>query len=85
MTREEIHIAKMLDRCRLLPGAWNKRFIRGMASLAITSPGKELTEKQKEWLYRLLYTYRKQLPKTYNRFSTHQYCNKIKSRKIVAK
>jgi hypothetical protein len=39
----------------------------GKVSYLPAEPEKELSEKQNEWMYRLLYKYRKQLPNTYER------------------
>jgi len=49
---------KALDRCRFLPGSWDKRFAQGLASKRIDD---ELTEKQVFWLKKLVYKYRKQI------------------------
>lgn len=49
---------KALNRCRFMPGSWDKRFVRDMAYL---SDYAMLTAKQEEWIDRLLYRYRKQL------------------------
>jgi hypothetical protein len=52
---EAIH---KLERCRFLPGSWDKRFVNGMVYL---SEYAMLTAKQEEWIDKMLYRYRKQL------------------------
>lgn len=77
MTTDEISIATLLNSCSLLPGSFNKRFIKSIYYQAINKPESELTEKQKEWLFRLLYTYRGQVPETYKKYSDNPFCRKI--------
>lgn len=74
MTPDEIHIISKLTLVRFLPASWAKRFVKDIASVA--KPETELSEKQSEWIYRLLYTYRKQVPYTYNKFKHHKHCRK---------
>lgn len=68
MTEEEKLICTALGNIKILPGTWAKRFCRQMCSLVKDDPAKELSEKQKYWIYRMLHTYRKQLPNTYQKF-----------------
>lgn len=70
MTEHEIKIAKNLGNVSVLPGGFDKRFIRQVSSIANNNPEQELSEKQKEWMLRLVYKYRRQIPKTY------EYCKK---------
>lgn len=75
----EICIA--LGSVRYLPGSFDKRFAHGLYDIATNTPAKELSEKQNEWMYRLLYKYRRQLPNTYRKYKEHEYCRKKESRK----
>lgn len=77
MLEDEKIVIKALDKVTYLPGSWNKRFAGSMVSLMMASPEKELSEKQKEWIYRLLYRYRRQVPNTYDKYKDHEFCNKI--------
>lgn len=76
MTAEEKQICTRLGSVKYLPGSFDKRFGSNLAAIAENTPDKELSEKQREWMYRLLYKYRKQLPNTYARFSHHPHCSK---------
>ncbi len=75
MTPDQIHICKSLGRVRYLPGSFDKRFGNNLASLAENNPDEELTAKQIEWMYRLLYKYRKQLPSTYEDNKHQPFCS----------
>lgn len=44
-----------LGHCTFLPGSFDKRFVRGL------QPATELTVKQREWLQKLFYKYRRQM------------------------
>jgi len=78
MTADEIKICTSLKYCVThLPGTWNKRFANNLAAQAENKPESDLTEKQKEWMYRLLYTYRRQVPELYNQFKDHPHCKKL--------
>jgi hypothetical protein len=68
MTKEEILISINLGKCRHLPASFDKRFANNMAALAKSNPGKELTNSQREQLYRMLKSYRRQIPNTFMRF-----------------
>lgn len=74
MTKEEQTICINLGNVRCLPATFDKRFTRNVSSMAKNTPEKELSQSQKEIIYRLLYKYRKQLPKTYNRYKNHPHC-----------
>jgi len=85
MTKEEQDICLALGRARYLPGSFDKRFANNVSSIARTDPDKELTEKQREWIYRLLFKYRKQLDVTYSRYKDHPLCSQKEPRKPVIK
>lgn len=76
MTPEEKEIAIGFMHVVFLPGSWNKRFAKSMIYNAVQQPDQELTDSQKEWLYRLLYTYRKQMPELYNKYQNNPNCKK---------
>jgi hypothetical protein len=78
MTNEQQTICKALGTVRYLPASFDKRFGNNLCSLAETQPEKELSEKQNEWMYRLLYKYRKQLPRTYEKFKHNEFCKQAK-------
>lgn len=48
-----------LWRCTFLPGTWDKRFSRALAKRDASKP---LSEKQQEWLWKLVWKYRRQIP-----------------------
>jgi hypothetical protein len=81
MTDDEKIVISALDRVTYLPGSWNKKFAGAMVSLMRTSPEKELSEKQGQWIYRLLYRYRRQVPEVYERYRDCEFCNNIKYKK----
>jgi hypothetical protein len=76
MSEQEKEVIGALDRVTYLPGSWNKKFAGAMVSLMRTSPDKALSEKQGQWIYRLLYRYRRQVPEVYERYKDHPFCNK---------
>lgn len=76
MTKDQQLICVNLGRVRYLPGTFDKRFGNKLSSIAQVSPEKELSEKQVEWMYRLLYKYRKQLPKTYELNKNNPLCSR---------
>ena len=76
MSEDEKVIIKALNDVVYLPGSWNKRFMSSMISLLRVSLGDELSIKQVEWVYRLLYRYRRQVPGVYERYKGHEFCNK---------
>lgn len=77
MKPEEIRIALNLgSSVTFLPGSWDKRFSNQMYQIAFQNPEKEITASQREWLFRLLYKYRKQVPKTYEAFKDIPECSR---------
>lgn len=74
MTKEQRNIINALYTVRFLPGSWTKGFVKNLYSL---KDEQELTEKQNEWIYRLVFTYRKQIPTTYQKCRTNPFCCKI--------
>lgn len=76
MIPEHRIIAAALGTVRYLPATFDKRFGNSMAALAKHGSHKEITDFQKEWIYRLLYKYRKQLPKLYEKYKNNEFCNK---------
>lgn len=75
MTEDEIFIAKNLNAIHLGFGpSFDKRFIWKMNHNARYDSKLVLSEKQTEWIYRLLYKYREQLPKTYKKYKEHTQC-----------
>ena len=52
---ELIALSKWLPRCTFLPGSPEKRFVRQNQSAT------SLTEKQREWLRKIVYRYRRQI------------------------
>ena len=57
MTDEQRQWIRQLSRCVFLPGRYDKRFVRSLASLA---PYDVLSERQSLCLHRLAYHYRRQ-------------------------
>ena len=76
MTQEQIEIAMSFMHVVFLPGAWNKRFAQSMIYKARVESTKELTDAQNEWLYRILFTYRKQIPDVYEKYRDNPLCQK---------
>ena len=76
MTDEQKEICERLGAVKYLPASFDKRLGQNLCGMAELTPGKELSEKQNEWMYRLLYKYRKQLPHTYNKYQSNEFCNK---------
>lgn len=74
MTRDEQQICLAIGNVRYLPGTWDKRFARKMAEIAEQNPAKELSEGQKTQVYRILYKYRKQMPRLYELNKNHYLC-----------
>lgn len=81
MTDDEIKIATNLGTVRTSSGGFDKRFISAISSQARTEPNKELSDKQKEWMLRLVYKYKKQIPKTYDFCKWDPRCSKLISKK----
>lgn len=82
MTPDEVLIITKLASCKFSPGTWAKRFVNDLMNLPYTT---ELTEKQREWIYRVLYQKRKSLPHTYNKFSKHPHCKPLQKGKPTEK
>lgn len=61
MTEKERLACIAIGNGRFLPGTWDKRFARKMADLAQQSPEKELSEKQREQIRRIMYKYRRSI------------------------
>lgn len=78
MTDDQKNICVKLGNVKYLPGTWDKRMGNSLCNIALNSPDKELTDKQNEWMYRLLYKYRKQLPVTYEKFKHVEFCSQLK-------
>ena len=69
MTTEEIEIAKTLwNNTTFRSASFDKRFSRSMCAIAEFKPHTELSEKQSNWLYRLMHKYRKQVPELYEKY-----------------
>jgi hypothetical protein len=77
MTNEQLEIATHLIRCTVLPGSWDKRFINKVGQIAVSLPKQDITESQNEWLFRLLYKYRRQMPNLYQKHKTNQFCKRL--------
>ena len=77
MKTEEIEIAKSFNSVTFLPGSFDKRLAQNMCSFALNHPDKEITERQSEWIYRLLYKYRRQVPLVYEKYKEHEYCKRL--------
>ena len=79
MTEREIQIVTNLNTVHTGMGSsFAKRFIAGMAAIVKNTPEKELTESQTEWVYRMVYKYRRKIPKTYTACKSNKYCQPIK-------
>jgi hypothetical protein len=59
MTDDERAAVAGLWRCTFLPGSWDKRFARALAQRDASKP---LSDKQRDWLWRLVWKYRRQIP-----------------------
>lgn len=76
MTKEQIEIiTNLYKKVTMLPGTWDKSFVRKLYSTDWTKE-KVLTDKQEEWIYRLLYKYRRQIPHIYEKHKTNPFCAK---------
>lgn len=78
MSADELLIVEKLSGCNYAPGTWSKRFITDMFHIAKASSEYLLAEPQREWIYRVLYQKRKQVPFTYEKFKSHPHCRKLK-------
>jgi len=71
MTPQQLEICLSLGNVKYGFSSWDKRM--GI-SLSLTPDDHDLTAKQDEWMYRLLYKYRKQLPMTYEKYKDNEFC-----------
>lgn len=55
------------------PGGWAKKFLKDMFKLRVRRKIK-ISEKQNEWIFRLLYKYRKKLPELYEKYKDNKFC-----------
>ncbi|NEP61459.1 MAG: hypothetical protein F6K31_31660 [Symploca sp. SIO2G7] len=62
MTPEQIEKINKLAGCTFKPGSWDKRFVRSLKESSEQTPNKELSVKQIEWVDKLTYKYRRQIP-----------------------
>lgn len=76
MTQEQIEICISLGAIRYSNGHFDKRFAKSIHTIALNKPDQELTEKQNEWMFRLLYKYRNQAPHIYNKHKSNPLCAK---------
>ena len=60
MTEQEKDAALALSKCTFLPGSFEKRFARDMASI-VNGEMPQITPKQKIYLWRLTYKFRRQI------------------------
>lgn len=60
MTEREQDAARALSKCTYLPGSFEKRFARDMASHA-SSESPQITERQRTWLWKQVFRYRRQI------------------------
>lgn len=72
----EVEILKALSTVSFPLGTWDKRFVKNLDYKLADFGARSIdfTHKQTEWLYRLLYKYRKQVPNTYEKFKEHEFC-----------
>lgn len=61
MTEQQQKDFIRLAQCTFLPGSPQKRFVRDMAAIARNNPAYELSDRQSQWLDKLMHSYRKQL------------------------
>lgn len=61
MTDAEIKACIAIGNGRFLPGTWDKRFSRKMQDLAIQSPEKPLSDRQREQIRRIMQKYRRSI------------------------
>jgi len=64
MTAPEIRCAIALSSCTFPPAQWDKRFARAMGEIAVGDPGRDLTERQRLWIFKLTVRYRRQINKS---------------------
>lgn len=58
MSKDTYDLIQKLNSCTMLPGSWDKRFIRDLAAKPTDF---QLTDRQEYHLKRLAYKYRRQL------------------------
>ena len=68
MTEYEVALATILGHCSFRPGSSHKRFCRNMAFLAVHSPEREISLRQRHFMELMAWRYRRQLP---TRFVPH--------------
>ncbi len=61
MTEDQILVAQALERCTMLPGSFEKRFVRDMAARSRLREPQALTDKQASLLVALRHRFRRQL------------------------
>jgi hypothetical protein len=76
MTADQLEICKALATVTYLPGSWDKRMGTGLRYY------EKLTDKQNEWMYRLLYKYRRQISKVYEKHKDNPLCSQLKRKEI---
>ena len=76
MDTTQIEIIQALATAKTGQSLFAKNFVSNLNNLVKTSPNYVLTSKQIEWLYRLLYKYRKQLKSLYQQHHTNPLCAK---------
>lgn len=75
MTAEEIEIIVALRNVRMPIGkVFDNNFVINLKGRADGNTSYELTEKQREWMYRLLYRYRAQCVAMYEKYKVHKHC-----------
>ena len=82
MTDQQIEVCKALGKANCLPTSFDKKMCRIMFFKACDTPEEDLTEKQNEWIYRLLYKYRRQLPNTYKKYQMNEFCRRM-TKKLI--
>lgn len=78
MSLDELLIIERLKAVNLSNSQWAKRFIGNIYSVSKDNPNIVISDNQREWLYRYLYKYRKQMPVTYKKFKDHPHCKAVK-------
>ena len=68
---QRVIINALNESVTMLPGSWDKSFVR---KLYFSKPNFDLSESQNEWIFRLLYKYRAQLPDLYEKHKNNEFC-----------
>lgn len=76
MTEEQKEICMLFGSIRYPYGGFDKRFGNNLYFIALNKSDQELSDKQIEWMYRLLYKYRNQAPHIYNKHKSNPLCQK---------